>query len=96
MIWLIIRQGEALYSSGEWENWLMDELQYMLGYYVNGVQFPEASGFEVLELLDIRRQLALREGELDVTQRERLAEADSVFLHHAPKFYRSMVGLDNL
>lgn len=74
----------------------MRDVQQLLKYYVKAVQFPEASGFEVLELLDVRSRLAEREHKLDETQRAQLEDADSVFLHHAPMFYESVAALGNL
>lgn len=38
----------------------MNELDRMLEHYVQAVRFPEVSGFEVLELLDVRSRLASR------------------------------------
>lgn len=74
----------------------MSELQRILGNYVKGVQFSEVSGFEVLELLDIRSRLAARESELDAAQRTQLEDTDVVFLHHASKFYEAIATLGNL
>lgn len=74
----------------------MSELQRILGNYVKSVQFSEVSGFEVLELLDIRSRLAARESELDAAQRTQLEDADVVFLRHASKFYEAIATLGNL
>ena len=74
----------------------MSEVQHFLEHYVKSVGFPEVSGFEVLELLDVRSHLAARESELDATQREQLEEADSVFLRHAAMFYESVAPLGDL
>ena len=74
----------------------MDELQRLLERYVNAVRFPEVSGFEVLELLDVRSSLAAQESQLDVKQRALLEEADTVFLRHAPMFYESVTALGDL
>ena len=74
----------------------MSEVQRLLEYYVKAVRFPEATGFEVLELLDVRSELAVRESALDVVQRTQLEEADSVFLHHTPMFYESVAALGDL
>jgi hypothetical protein len=54
------------------------------------------SGFEVLELLDVRSALARSEGELTATQRQELEEADGVFLKQAEQFYENVVQVANL
>jgi hypothetical protein len=74
----------------------MSDVQQVLEHYVKAVQFPEVSGFEVLELLDMRSRLAVREGELDAAQRAQLEDADDVFLRHAPLFYESVAALGDL
>jgi hypothetical protein len=72
------------------------DVRWLLEHYIKGVQFPEVSGFEVLELLDVRSKLATRENELDVSQRIRLEEADSLFLRYAPMFYERVATLGEL
>jgi hypothetical protein len=74
----------------------MNELQRLLEHYLKGVRFPEVSGFEVLELLDVRSRLAAQENELDVVQWEQLEDADGVFLLHAPMFCESVAALGDL
>ncbi len=74
----------------------MSEVQQLLEHYVKAVQFPEVSGFEILELLDVRSTLATREGELDMAQRVQLEDADSVFLRYARTFYESVAVLGDL
>lgn len=74
----------------------MNELQQLLEHYAKGVQFPQVSGFEVLELLDVRSKLAAQEGQLDAQQRAQLEDADSLFLRYAPAFYESVGELGNL
>ena len=74
----------------------MSEICSLLEDYVGGVHFPDVSGFEVLELLDVRSQLAARESELDAAQRTRLEDADSVFLRHAALFHESVIPLGDL
>ncbi len=74
----------------------MSELSRLLAHYLKAVRFPGASGFEVLELLDIRSQIARREVELDRAQRDHLEEADSVFLRNAPSLYESVATLGDL
>jgi hypothetical protein len=74
----------------------MSETRRLLDHYVSGVRFPEVSGFEVLELLDVRSRLAAHERELDTRQREELEDADGVFLLAAPRFYESVTALGEL
>ncbi len=74
----------------------MREVPRLLEQYVKGVRFPEASGFEVLELLDVRSSLALQESELDAEQRAQLEEADGRFLRHSRMFYESIAALGDL
>ena len=76
--------------------WGMHEAQRLLEYYVKAVQFPEISGFEVLELLDVRSRLATEESELDEAQRAQLEDADSVFLRYTPMLYERVIALGDL
>jgi len=71
-------------------------VQRLLEYYVKAMQFPEVSGFEVLELLDVRSRLATEESELDEAQRTQLEDADSVFLRYTPMLYESVIALSDL
>ncbi|MBI3952243.1 MAG: hypothetical protein HY314_17475 [Acidobacteria bacterium] len=74
----------------------MNDIQRLLEHYVKGVQFPAVSGFEVLELLDVRSHLAELESQLDMAQRAQLEEADGLFLDHAPTFYESVAAIGDL
>lgn len=74
----------------------MNDLKRLLDHYVTGVQFPSVSGFEVLELLDVRSRLATLESQLDEAHRTQLEKADSLFLDHAPAFYESVTAMGNL
>ena len=74
----------------------MSEAQEILKEYIEAVRFPEASGFEVLELLDVRSRIATREKELSAAEQARLEEADATFLHNASAFYESVVALGDL
>ena len=68
----------------------------LLAGFCQSVQHPQMSGFEVLELLDIRSALARREEELNDLQRRTLEEADEVFLRHAAPFHESVMQIANL
>lgn len=74
----------------------MSKIELLLKQYTNGVQFPTVSGFEVLELLDVRSKIAQRETELNNVQKAQLEEADSVFMRHTVEFYESVSKLGDL
>lgn len=74
----------------------MSDVAQLLKQYVSVVRFPEASGFEVLELLDVRSELAQREGELTEPQQAKLEDADRVFLGHAAQFFASLSAIGDL
>ena len=74
----------------------MSGVEQLLERYATGVRFPKASGFEVLELLDVRSRLATREAEMDAAQRQRLEDADAAFLGQAPTLYESVAALGDL
>jgi hypothetical protein len=68
----------------------MNDYPELLAYYKTSVDFPQVSGFEVLELLDVRSRLALAESNLSATEKEQLEKADEVFLMHAAEFYEQV------
>jgi hypothetical protein len=72
------------------------DVQRLLEHYIQGVRFPEVSGFEVLELLDVRSNLAAREGELSATERAQLESADTAFRRQASSFYESVAELGEM
>jgi hypothetical protein len=74
----------------------MSEGEQVLERYLQALHFPEVSGFEVLEILDVRSSLAAREGELNAEQRTRLEAADSVFLRDVPMLYETVAALGDL
>ena len=66
------------------------ERERLLKDYLISVQHPEVSGFEILELLDLRSRIAKFETDLAAEERKRLEEADSLFLSNAGRFYESL------
>jgi hypothetical protein len=74
----------------------MNEQEHLLTVFCQGVQYPEVSGFEVLELLDVRSALARWEGELSDHARKQLEEADATFLRQAGQFYISIAQVASL
>ena len=74
----------------------MSDVEQLLVHYLHAVHHPDVSGFEVLELLDVRSALAAQEHELSTAQRTQLEDADSAFLRHVPRFYESVAPLGDL
>ena len=68
----------------------------LLAGFCQSVRCPQMSGFEVLELLDIRSALARQEGELSERQQKTLEEADETFLRHAPQFHEQVAQVADL
>lgn len=73
-----------------------EERERLLRDYSIGVRYPEVSGFEVLELLDLRSRITGLEAELTEDEKRMLEEADSVFLNQASRFYKSLSQVANL
>lgn len=74
----------------------MTATERALEAYRTGVAFPDVSGFEILELLDLRSKLAESEADLSPQDKTILEKADSVFLGNTPAFLRSLSGVGQL
>ena len=74
----------------------MSELKELLGHYTKGVYYPGVSGFEILEILDTRSQIARKEKELSFEEREKLETADGIFLKNAAKFFTAISEIADL
>lgn len=74
----------------------MSELKELLGHYIEGVYYPEVSGFEILELLDIRSEIARKERELSLEEKKKLETADGIFLKNAAKFFTAISEIADL
>jgi len=74
----------------------MSELKELLGHYTEGVYYPEVSGFEILEILDIRSEIARKERNLSVGERKKLETADGIFLKNASKFFAAISKIADL
>jgi len=74
----------------------MKAKEHLLASFCRGVCHPKVSGFEVLELLDIRSVLARQEGELNKKARKKLEEADDLFLKNARRFYEAVAEVADL
>ena len=70
----------------------------LLREWTEGVKHPGVSGFELLELMDIRSKLAQEELEGSLTPKERraLEEADGLFLRNAREFYEQIARVADL
>ena len=73
-----------------------ERLQELLTYYSEEVHYPNVSGFEILELLDVRSEIAEKEEELILEERHKLKLADETFLRNVAKFYASVAEVANL
>jgi hypothetical protein len=74
----------------------MGELRELVEGYAVDVEFPDVSGFEVLEMLDLRSDIAEQERELSDEERTILEEADRRFFQNAPLFYASLAAVADL
>lgn len=74
----------------------MKEKEKLLRDYSVGVRHPGVSGFEVLDLLDLRSRITGLEAELTEDEKRMLEESDSLFLNQASRFYESLSQVANL
>jgi hypothetical protein len=58
----------------------MDRRRELIDYLAQGLQHPDVSGFELLELLDMRSRIAMQEPLLNWGERAQLEEIDRRFL----------------
>lgn len=74
----------------------MSTLKELIESYAVDVRFPDVSGFEILETLDLRSEIAAQEHELTAEERVALEEADRYFFQHAPQFHASIAAVADL
>jgi hypothetical protein len=74
----------------------MQDPEKLLFVYEAGVQDPEISGMEHLDMLLTRSSLAKFSTELTDKQRSRLAQADKILATQAVQFYRAIARIANL
>lgn len=74
----------------------MSEASELLASYEVDVQFPDVSGFEILDMLDVRSRIAVLENELNDEERARLEAADDRLLRSAPAFFQSVAAIADL
>ena len=68
----------------------MSQHALLVQRYATSLRFPDVSGFEVLELLQLRSRLADLEHELAPAERAALEAADATFLDNAPALHRQV------
>jgi hypothetical protein len=68
----------------------MSQYASLIQRYATSVRFPEVSGFEVLELLQLRSRLADLEHALAPAERTALEAADTTFLQNAQTLCRQV------
>ena len=66
-------------------------MNQLLVHYCVDVQYPEVSGAEHLEMLQIRDRLAELESTLTSEEQKALAEADRVLVERASTFYQELL-----
>lgn len=74
----------------------MTDYHKLLADYEASVGFPQVSGFEILELLDVRSRLALAESQLNAAEKEQLEKADEIFLAQAAEFYEQVAAVADI
>jgi len=65
----------------------MSKTKELIENYRIDVQFPDVSGFEILEMLDLRSEIAERERDLSAQERAALEKADRYLIQNAHLFY---------
>lgn len=74
----------------------MKSIGALIEQYARGVSETRVSGFEVLELLDIRSRIAELEKEASATERQRIEIADRQFFQNASTFAQSIQKIADL
>jgi hypothetical protein len=62
----------------------------LLESYKIAVEYPDVSGFEILELLDMRSKLAELEDSLTINEKAILEQADEMLLDNLELFYEKI------
>ena len=75
---------------------MTNTIEQLVTAYEVGVQDPEVSGMEHLDMLLTRSQLARMVDQLSTLQKVRLAKADQTLTRQADKFYRSIARVADL
>jgi hypothetical protein len=65
-------------------------MNHLLKHYQVDVEYPDVSGAEHLQMLQIRDELAKQETSLTIQERQRLAAADQRLIEQAAAFYTEL------
>jgi hypothetical protein len=68
----------------------------LLRHYIVDIEHPDVSGFEHLEMLQIRSRLAELEATLSLQERAHLDEADQRLLQQAADFHAELARITDL
>jgi hypothetical protein len=74
----------------------MEQIEGLLGKFTLGVQYPDVSGFELLELLDIRSKIAEQESNLSEEEKRSLEAADRCFLKNVGQIHAGITQVADL
>ena len=74
----------------------MSAARDLLRRYRIGLEHPDVSGFELLDLLETRSALARTESDLEEAERLHLEKTDALFLDLAATLYRHISEVANL
>jgi len=65
-------------------------MNQLLAHYLVDVEFPDVSGMEHIQMLQIRDEIATVEATFPPTESQKLAAADKRLLEQAPDFYAEL------
>ena len=74
----------------------MDRVKKLIEYLGQALQHPEVSGFELLEYLDVRSQIAMQEPLLSQGDKSRLEAIDRQLLKAAPSWLARILEIGDL
>lgn len=73
-----------------------DRTRQLMDYLQEALRHPDVSGFEILEILDIRSEMASREPLLDEDEKHSLEEIDRIILQQADLWAGRIAEVANL
>jgi len=77
--------------------WIMnDVIEHLLNAYEVDVRYPDVSGMEHLNMLQIRSELARYEDRLSQEQQRRLLAADQLLMRQADRFFAAIQRIADL
>ncbi len=74
----------------------MTDYKKWLKNYTVSVKFPNVSGFEILEVLELRSRIAHVEDQLSSDERRELESGDATFLNNIHIFYANIAKIVDL